>query len=71
MPLVEPNDRQRPHLPSLEGIRGYAFLPVFFAHYFPTFLFPYHSSVLLYPMLLVMQLAWLAVQNASSSFPAI
>jgi peptidoglycan/LPS O-acetylase OafA/YrhL len=61
MPKSEANDRQRTFLPSLEGIRGYAFLPVFFAHYFPVSRFPYNSSPWLFPMSLVMDTAWLAV----------
>jgi len=61
--MQEPSsiDRQRTFLPSLEGIRGYAFLPVFFAHYFPVSRFPYHSSLWLLPLSFVMDTAWLAV----------
>ncbi|MGA2672938.1 MAG: acyltransferase [Terracidiphilus sp.] len=61
MPKLETTDRQRTYLPSLEGLRAYAFLPVFLAHYFPVSLFPYHSSLWLLPMSLAMDTAWLAV----------
>ena len=54
-------DRQRKFLPSLEGIRGYAFLLVFFYHYFWNDEFPFQRIPWLYPLFLIKQIAWIAV----------
>jgi peptidoglycan/LPS O-acetylase OafA/YrhL len=61
MPQVESPDQKRTYLPSLEGIRGYAFLLVFFYHYLPASLFPYRTNPWLYPVSLVLGVSWLAV----------
>lgn len=54
-------DRQRTYIPSLEGIRGYAFLLVFFMHYCSRSDFPFQESKWLYPIFLFRQTAWLTV----------
>ena len=54
-------DRQRKFLPSLEGIRGYAFILVFFFHYFWKDVFPFQRIPWLYPLFLLKQIAWIAV----------
>jgi peptidoglycan/LPS O-acetylase OafA/YrhL len=61
MPQLENTDRQRIYLPSLEGIRGYAFLVVFFAHYFPFDMPIASSKPWLTPLVLVTKIAWIGV----------
>lgn len=53
-------DRGRKFIPSLEGIRGYAFLLVFLAHYFPKAIVPMHERWL-YPVYVLREIAWIAV----------
>lgn len=53
--------RQRRFIPSLEGVRGYAFLLVFFMHYFARSDFPFENSPWTYPIFLLRQTAWVTV----------
>ena len=50
----------RAFVPSLEGVRGYAFLAVFFAHYFSNNTFDF-DQWWLYPAKIVLQIAWVSV----------
>ena len=52
---------QRIYLPSLEGVRGYAFLVVFFAHYIPYDRLAASSNPWLSPLVLVSRIAWMGV----------
>ena len=52
---------QRVYLPSLEGVRGYAFLLVFFAHYYAIPGASVHVNHWLIPFLLLKRIAWLGV----------
>jgi peptidoglycan/LPS O-acetylase OafA/YrhL len=61
MDTFQAADRERTYIPSLEGIRGYAFLLVFFMHYFSRSDFPFQDSKWLYPIFLFRQTAWLTV----------
>lgn len=53
--------RQRNFLPSLDGMRGFGVLLVFFAHYFRPSEFPFQNHAWSYPLFLVRQSAWMAV----------
>ena len=61
MTTVESSDRKRIYLPSLEGVRAYAFLVVFFAHYTPFSPPVMHFRPWMFPFMLVERIAWIAV----------
>jgi len=53
--------RQSRFIPSIEGIRGYGFLVVFFAHYFPPELFASSGRIFFYPSVIESAIATFAV----------
>ena len=61
MPQVESIDCKRIYLPSLEGVRGYAFLAVFLAHYSPFDLPIFHVRHWWTVLPLIVNIAWIAV----------
>ena len=59
MPQNPAADRSRTFIPSLEGVRGYAFLVVFFGHYLVA-LYPFHHWWL-FPATLFMDIGVVSV----------
>jgi peptidoglycan/LPS O-acetylase OafA/YrhL len=54
-------ERERKFIPSLEGIRGYGFLFVFFAHYLLPWALPNHHSFVFFSWKMLKSLAYFAV----------
>ncbi len=61
---------KRIFFPSLEGVLGYAFLAVFFAHY-ATFSPPFVDFKLwMFPFLLIERIIWIGIPRQRSRFSA-
>ncbi len=61
MAQIESADRKHIYLPSLEGIRGYAFLVVFWAHYSSFDTPDFHIKPWLVPLELIARNAWIVI----------